>query len=122
MTRGDRSKRHRMPMRARCPTTGSGGEGVIDDNSNNQLIDGRVWGPRQADTRDGQRWSSQPDGCNNNEDKEGGLHPTPRTTVTQELAVRLRSVVSRMHRRPPCPTWMTRTDDDDNDNERWTTQ
>jgi hypothetical protein len=42
--------------------------------------------------------------------------------LTQELAVRLCSAVSRMHWRPPCPTWMTRTDDDDNDNKRWTTQ
>ena len=75
-----------------------GGEGNVNDGSNNQLVNGHIWGPCQADTGDGQRRSSRRNGCNNNKDKEGGLHSTPWTTATRELAPRLHSAGSRQRR------------------------
>ena len=67
-----------------------GGEGDIDDGVDDEHIDGCVQGPRLADTGNGQRQGLRHDGNNNNDVKEGGLHPTtPQTTVTHELAERL---------------------------------
>ena len=75
-----------------------GGEGDVDDGSNNKHIDWCVQGLRWVDNGEGQRQSSGYDGCNDDEDKEGGLHPTPWTTATHELAARLHSASGR-HRR-----------------------
>ena len=69
-----------------------GGEGDIDDGVDDEHVDGRVRGLRLADTRNGQRRRLWRDGNNNDDVKEGGLHPTtPQTTATRELAERLRS-------------------------------
>ena len=66
-------------------------EDNVNDGGNNEHINGRVRGPRLADTRDGRRRRLQCNGANNDNVKEGRLHPTPQTTVTQELAARLHS-------------------------------
>ena len=68
-----------------------GGEGHVDDGGDDEHVDGRVRGPRRADTGDGRRWRSRRDSDKNDDDEEGGSHPTPLTTATRELVVRLRS-------------------------------
>jgi hypothetical protein len=73
------------------PAAGRGGEGDVDDGGDNEHVDGRVRGPRRADTGDGRRWRSRRDSDKNDDDEEGGSHPTPLTTATRELVVRLRS-------------------------------
>ena len=45
----------------------------------------------RADTEDGRRWRLQRDSDNDDDVEEGGSHPTALTTVTRELAARLRS-------------------------------
>ena len=69
-----------------------GGEGHVDDGGDDEHVDGRVRGPRRADTGDGRRWRSRRDSDNDDDIEEGGSHPTPLTTVTCELAARLNSV------------------------------
>ncbi len=46
----------------------------------------------RADTGDGRRWRSRRDSDNDDDVEEGGSHPTPLTTATWELAVRLNFV------------------------------
>jgi len=69
-----------------------GGEGDVDDGVDDEHIDGRVRGPRLADTRNGQWRRLWRDGDNDDDVEEGGSHPTtPKMTVTRKLAERLRS-------------------------------
>jgi len=69
-----------------------GGEGDVDDGVDDEHLDGHVRGPRLADTGNGQRRRLRRDGNNKDDVEEGGSHPTtPQTTVTHELAERLRS-------------------------------
>jgi hypothetical protein len=61
-----------------------GGEGHVDDGGDDEHVDGRVRGPRLADTGNGRRWRSRRDGDNDDDVEEGGSHPpTPRTTATR---------------------------------------
>ena len=69
-----------------------GGEGDVDDGVDDEHVDGRVRGPRLADTGNGQRRRLRRDGDNDDDVEEGGSHPTPLTTATCELAARLHSV------------------------------
>ena len=72
-----------------------GGEGDVDDGGDGERVNGRIRGPRRADTGDGRRRRSRRDGDNDDDDdddEEGGSHPTPRTTATRVLAARLLSV------------------------------
>ena len=64
---------------------------MVDNGGNNKHVDGRVRRPFRADTRDGQRWRLWGNSDNDDNVEEGGLHPTPLTTVMRELAARLRS-------------------------------
>ncbi len=48
-------------------------------------------GGRWANTEDGRWWRLQRDSDNDDDAEEGGSHPTALTTVTLELAARLRS-------------------------------
>ena len=69
-----------------------GGEGDVNDGVDDEHVDGCVWGPRLADTRNGRRWRLLRAGDNDDDVEEGGSHPTtPQTTATHELAERLRS-------------------------------
>ncbi len=64
---------------ATCDNGGGqgGGEGHVDDGGDDEHVEGRVRGPRLADTGNGRRWRSRRDGV-----EEGGSHPpTPRTTA-----------------------------------------
>ena len=61
-----------------------GGEGHVDDGGDDEHVDGRVRGPRLADTGNGRRWRSRRDSDNDDDVEEGGSHPpTPRTTATR---------------------------------------
>ena len=81
-----------MPYLSRDWQWAEGGEGNIDDGVDDDHVDGRVRGPRLADTGNGRRWRLRHNGDNYDNVEEGGLHPTtPQTMVTRELAERLRS-------------------------------
>jgi hypothetical protein len=81
-----------MPYLSRDRQRAEGGEGDVDDGIDDEHIDGRVRGPRLADTGNGRRRRLRRDGDNNDDVEEGGSHPTtPQTTATRELAERLRS-------------------------------
>jgi hypothetical protein len=72
-----------------------GGEGNVDDGIDDEHVDGRVRGPRLADTGNGRRRILHYDGDNDNDVEEGGSHPTtPQTMVTCKLAERLRSAAA----------------------------
>ena len=86
------------------------GEGNIVDSGNNKHVDGHAQGLRWADTGDRQWQRSQRYGNSDNKDEEGGLHPTPGTTVACKLAARLRS------------TGILYVSTDDNDDKQWTTR
>jgi hypothetical protein len=58
-----------MPYLSRDQQRAEGGEGDED-------INGRARGPRLADTRNRRRWRSRRNGNNEDDVKEGGLHPT----------------------------------------------
>ena len=69
-----------------------GGEGNVDDGIDDEHVDGRVRGPRLANTGNGQWWRLRRDGDNNDDVEEGGSYPTtPQTMATRELAERLHS-------------------------------
>ena len=74
------------------------GEGDVDNGGDDEQVDGHVWGPSSADTRDRRRWRLQRrsgndnnNNNNNNNNNKGGSHPTPGTMATRKLAARLRS-------------------------------
>ena len=80
-----------MPYLSRDRRRAEGGEGDVDDDIDDDHVDGRVRGPRRADTGDGRRWRSRRD-SDKNDNEEGGSHPTtPQMTATRELAERLHS-------------------------------
>ena len=81
-----------MPYLSRDRQRAEGGEGNVDDGIDNEHVNGRVRGPRLADTGNGRWRRLRCDGDNNDDVEEGGSHPTtPQTTATRELAERLRS-------------------------------
>jgi len=64
-----------------------GGQGDVDDGVDDEHVDGRVRGPRLADTGNRRRRRLRHDGNNNDDVEEGGSHPTtPQTTAMHELA------------------------------------
>ena len=74
-----------MPYLSRDRRRAGGGECHVDDGGDDEHVDGRVWGPRLADTGNGRRWRLRHDGDNDDDVEEGGSHPTPLTTATREL-------------------------------------
>ena len=81
-----------MPYLSRDWRRAEGGEGDVDNGVDDEHIDGRVQGPRLADTGNGQRRRFRHDGDNDDDVKDGGSHPTNlQTTVMRELAERLHS-------------------------------
>ena len=70
---------------------GNDNDPMPQDNGDNKHVDGRVRGPRRADTGDGRWWRSRGDSDNDDDVEEGRSHPTPLTTATRKLAARLRS-------------------------------
>ena len=82
-----------MPYLFRDRWQAEGGEGDVDDGVDAEHVGGRVWGPRLADTGNGQRRRLRRDGDNDDDVEEGRSHPTtPKTTAMHELVERLRSV------------------------------
>ena len=79
-----------MPYLSRDRRWAEGGEGDVDDGIDDEHVDRHVRGTGLADTGNGLRRRLRHDGDNNDDVKEGGLHPTtPQMTATRELAVRL---------------------------------
>jgi hypothetical protein len=63
-----------------------GGEGGIDDGVDDEHVDGRVRGPRLADTGNERRWRLRREGDNGDGVEEGRSHPTTlQTTAMREL-------------------------------------
>ena len=81
-----------MPYLSRVCQRAEGGEGNVDDGVDDDHVDGHVRGPHLADTGNGLRRRLRHDGDNNDDVKEGGLHPTClQMTATCKLAERLHS-------------------------------
>ena len=81
-----------MPYLSSDRRQAEGGEGNVDDGVDDEHVDGRVQGPRLADTRNGRRRRLRHDGDNDNDIKDGRSHPTtPQMTAMRELAERLHS-------------------------------
>ena len=90
-TTATRELAERLSSASRDRQRAEEGEGDVNDNSDNEHVNGHVRGPRQADTGDGRWWRSRGDSDNDDNVEEGRSHPTPLTTSTRKLATSLRS-------------------------------